>query len=181
MFMAEGFNGFVSKPVVMSELERVLKGIFPVPAITYGEDVPAEALEMEEAFKKDELDILRDGGITVENGLDYCMGDRELYKEVLVEYALDGEIKKTELEGYMGDRSWDDFRIRVHAVKSSSKTIGAEKLFRSAEMLEEASGDHKEETIMLLYPEFLSEYNRVTELIRSIYDVRAAEDDAYEI
>ena len=181
MFMAEGFNGFVSKPVVMSELERVLKGIFPVSAITYGEDVPAEALEMEEAFKKDELDILRDGGITVENGLDYCMGDRELYKEVLIEYALDGEIKKTELEGYMGDRSWDDFRIRVHAVKSSSKTIGAEKLFRSAEMLEEASRDHKEETIMLLYPEFLTEYNRVTELIRSIYDVRAAEDDAYEI
>ena len=93
----------------------------------------------------------------------------------------DGEIKKIELEGYMEDRNWDDFRIRVHAVKSSSKTIGAEKLFRSAEMLEEASRDHKEETIMLLYPEFLTEYNRVTELIRSIYDVRVAEDDAYEI
>ena len=48
-------------------------------------------------------------------------------------------------------------------------------------MLEEASRDHKEETIILLYPEFLTEYNRVTELIRSIYDVRAAEDDAYEV
>ncbi|MCR5685231.1 MAG: response regulator, partial [Lachnospiraceae bacterium] len=35
MFMAEGFDGFVSKPIELIELERVLKNVLPKSAITY--------------------------------------------------------------------------------------------------------------------------------------------------
>ena len=35
MFIAEGFDGFVSKPIELIELERVLKNVLPKSAITY--------------------------------------------------------------------------------------------------------------------------------------------------
>ncbi len=192
MFIAEGFDGFVSKPIVLSELERVMKNVFPASAITYGEAEPFETAPQTipqtepqtVPEEKDELLRLTEGGISVSNGLEYCMDDRELYKEILVEYARDAGRKQQELDEFYNDKDWENYKIRIHAVKSSSRTIGAEKLFRSAEMLEEASRDKKEETIRILYPEFVTEYDRVVSLIKSIYDKEdydAAEEDLDEI
>ncbi len=179
MFMSEGFDGFVSKPIVLSELERVLKGILPASVITYEKEAGSKPDEE----KKDDITLLNEAGILTENGLDYCMNDRNLYKEVLIEYARDEKKKMKELDGYFKDKDWENYKIRIHAVKSSSRTIGAERLFRSAEMLETASGDRNEAAVRALYPEFITEYTKVTALIREIYaeeDFDAPEDDLDE-
>ncbi len=172
MFAAEGFNGFVSKPIVISELERVLKSIVPASRISYEEVSEGDHRKKggsDVQKKKDDITRLEEAGIQTQNGLEYCMDDRELYKEVLVEYAGDSAEKLSELDRYLNEKDWENFRIRIHAVKSSSRTIGAERLFRSAEMLETASGDKNEAAVTALYPEFLSEYRKVTGLIKEIY------------
>lgn len=180
MFISEGFDGFVSKPIVLPELERVLKSVFPASVITY-EKKGYTAGKPEE--KKDELTVLKEAGIVTENGLDYCMNDRELYKEVLIEYAKDEPEKQKELEGYYDAKDWENYRIRIHAVKSSSRTIGAERLFRSAEILETASAEGNEQAVRALYPEFVKEYRKVSDTIRALYDIEDSdtpEDDLYE-
>ncbi len=174
MFASEGFDGFVSKPIVLAELERVLRNVFPASAISYEGDDAAEAGSTENKTgerpqSRDPMDVLREAGITVESGLDYCMDDKELYREVLMEYAMDGESRISELDGYYAAADWENFKIRVHAVKSSSKTIGADRLSRSAAMLEQSSADENEGAIKALYPEFLSEYRRISGVIKELY------------
>lgn len=186
MFISEGFDGFVSKPIVLSELERVLKSVFPASMITYGgkeDTVIQTGQNWKKDQKKDEMTVLEEAGIRTENGLDYCMNDRELYKEVLIEYANDEPEKHKELEEYYNEKDWENYRIRIHAVKSSSRTIGAEKLFRSAEMLETASAEGNEDAVKALYPEFVSEYRKITDIIRRLYnieDLDTPEDDLNE-
>jgi CheY-like chemotaxis protein len=174
MFASEGFDGFVSKPIVLAELERVLRNVFPASAISYEGDDAAEAgltenKTGERPQSRDPMDVLREAGIAVESGLDYCMDDKELYREVLMEYAMDGESRISELDGYYAAADWENFKIRVHAVKSSSKTIGADRLSRSAAMLEQSSADENEGAIKALYPEFLSEYRRISGVIKELY------------
>lgn len=43
MFIAEGFDGFVSKPIELAELERVLKNVLPPARISY-EDIESEEI-----------------------------------------------------------------------------------------------------------------------------------------
>ena len=56
MFMEEGFDGFVSKPIEIEELERVLKKTLPSNAISYvdeGDDEDYEADEKKDTSKAD--------------------------------------------------------------------------------------------------------------------------------
>ena len=46
------------------------------------------------------------------------------------------ELKKEEeLESYFNAGNWDEYKIRIHAVKSTSKMIGAAYLFEKANIL----------------------------------------------
>lgn len=176
MFMTEGFDGFVSKPIVISELERVLKSVFPASSISYGggEDDESGGFSSAEAentkVSKDDMELLGEGGVSVSQGLAFCMGDKDLYREVLIEYARDEKKKTRELKEFYDDKDWDNYKIRIHALKSSSKTIGADRLSKSAEMLETAAKDHNEAAIDELYPEFTAQYKKMTSLIKQVYD-----------
>ena len=157
----------------------MLKSVFPASVISHEDDIRDDGDGKQasdiKAPPEDPLALLRDGGISVDSSLEYCMGDVELYREVLIEFANDKEQKLKELEEFFNDKDWENYRIRVHAVKSSSRTIGAEKLSRSAAMLEQSSADANEKAVEALYPEFILEYGRVTELIHSIYNGESIE------
>ena len=64
--------------------------------------------------------------------------------------------------------------IRVHAVKSSAKTIGAQALSDSAKKLEKASGDRDEDYIVREYPGFVKIYRSTLAAINEAY---GTEDD----
>ena len=49
MFMDEGFDGFVSKPIELVELERVIKRLLPKDAITYGNEKEEAGAENKKA------------------------------------------------------------------------------------------------------------------------------------
>ena len=75
-------------------------------------------------------------GVNVEMGLDYCAGDEDFYREMLRLFSTQGAEKRAEISALYESANWTDYAIKVHALKSTSLTIGAEALSAQAKELE---------------------------------------------
>ena len=162
MFRNEGFTEFVPKPIERTVLERVLRKVLPKGCIQYSvtsENTekpmkkPAEAVrsvstDNPEQSKPTETpvptadvsalpyDRLVRAGVNVEMGLDYCAGDEDFYREMLRLFSTQGAEKRAEIAALYESANWTDYAIKVHALKSTSLTIGAEALSAQAKELE---------------------------------------------
>ena len=162
MFIKEGFDAFVSKPIENEELERALRKVLPKESILYineddTDDDPVNAASGDEVMEfgpQDEepadkpvgqgllpLDKLEEMGFSTENGMGYCSDDEELYKELLVQFAEDAGERISKLERAYSAKSLKDYEITIHATKSASKMIGLEDLSEDAMKLEKAAHD----------------------------------------
>ena len=77
-------------------------------------------------------------GINVQLGLDYCCGEDGFYMEMLDMFYTQAEKKKSEIVALYDAADWDEYTVKVHALKSTSMTIGAEGLAEQARLLEQA-------------------------------------------
>ena len=74
----------------------------------------------------------------MELGLGYCGGEENFYREMLrIFHAQSGE-KQAELISLYESANWEDYTVKVHALKSTSLTIGAQALSAQAKELEMA-------------------------------------------
>lgn len=72
----------------------------------------------------------------MELGLDYCGGEEDFFREMLRMFAAQSEDKRAELAALYESANWADYAVKVHALKSTSLTIGAESLSAQAKELE---------------------------------------------
>lgn len=112
----------------------------------------------------DMMELLNDiPELDVKTGLTYCM-DEEFYKEVLEEYV--GADKLEELNNYYNAKDWENYRIKVHALKSTSMTIGAVTLSEGAKALEAASKELDEAYITAHHDEVMKQYEELLGKLR---------------
>lgn len=81
-------------------------------------------------------DLLTQAGVNVELGLNYCSGDEEFYREMLRMFCAQSMDKRAEIVSLYETANWADYAVKVHALKSTSLTIGAETLSAQAKELE---------------------------------------------
>ena len=79
---------------------------------------------------------LRQAGVNTEIGLNYCGGEENFYREMLRIFFAQSEEKRAELVSLYEEENWPDYTVKVHALKSTSLTIGAETLSAQAKELE---------------------------------------------
>ena len=72
----------------------------------------------------------------MDQGLHYCQGDTDLYDSLLKQFVAESVTKKAGLEEHYKDKSMYDYEILVHALKSTSKMIGAMELSEEAKSIE---------------------------------------------
>jgi len=108
-----------------------------------GSVATSESLSMPQESTTPLFDNLRRIGINVELGLNYCYGAEDFYTEMLQMYYEQSTEKRSEIVSLYENEDWAGYAIKVHALKSTSLTIGAEKLSGQAKALELAgkSGD----------------------------------------
>lgn len=176
MFLAEGFDGFVSKPVEIDELERVLKQVLPKSFISFVDaDGALEAAEEEPevpvirpAEEKDFISELRKSGIDTDAGLKYCVGDKEFYKSLLLQFASEAPDKIASMKNYYQIRDWHNYEILVHALKSTSKMIGVSGLSDKAKALEKAAKENDEGFILANHETMIKDYGKITAEVRDM-------------
>ncbi len=97
-----------------------------------------EAIEPEEDEEFSRFAPLKQAGLNVKLGMDYCCGEEDFYKEMLDTFQKHSREKEVELLTLYKTGNWEDYIIKVHALKSTSLTIGAEGLSELARAIEQA-------------------------------------------
>ena len=158
-YMEEGFSDYMAKPireeVLLSTLRKFLPKelVKPVGEPKKTETAPAEKLEN----LSDMLDTA--------TGLAYCMNDQNFYNEMLDEY-VNGD-KTDELVEYFEKQDFEYYRITVHAVKSTSLTIGANKVSADAKALEMACKENDLDYVKANHQAFIEEYSKLIQALRA--------------
>lgn len=163
MFIEEGFQDFMAKPVELSVLERVLERNIPKNKI---QKVETAAEVSEPETDKTESTELYLEDIDVKKGIQYC-GGIENYIEVLRIQCEEGRNNQDKLQNYFTERDLNNYTILVHAIKSSSKSIGADRLSQIAKSLEAAGKAQDWEYITANHQELLKEQNRILNIIEN--------------
>lgn len=132
LYISEGFDDYLSKPVDYADLERMLIKHLPKKFIRRIEcSDEYRNMNTAEYFTNADFSVLN-----TKIGMKYCRGDPQMYRELLDVYSTQstGYIKR--LDGDIDSGNTEDYAIVAHAIRSSSKNIGAEKLSGIAKLQE---------------------------------------------
>lgn len=191
MFLGEGFNDFMEKPVENSVLERVLQRNLPAEKIVYKEENDLEESgsgEQEQPLKEVEVEKEKQrekakendetiegqppkkgdtiGDLDKKTGMTFCGGE-ENWLEILKVCGDSASENKTKLEEFYQTKNWREYTILIHGVKSSMRTIGAIPLSDMAKALEQAGKAEDTAYIEAHHGEMLAEYNRVDSFLHA--------------
>ena len=94
--------------------------------------------------------------------------DKDFYKDMLKEYIQ--SEKTASIEQYFESKDWDNYRVLVHALKSTSLTIGAVSLSEKAKALEMAAKDGKEDYILSHHREVMEDYKGLLNTLHEVLE-----------
>ena len=175
MFLKEGFDEFVSKPIEYSEMEHVLRKVLPKSAIIWVDENIENIEKGDKNFEKDSRhEVVQ---INTKSALAYCKNDMNFYQELLHKFVVDADKKKSEIDHYFKREDYDNYRIVIHALKSTAKMIGADALSELAQELEAAVQNKDIGYVREHHEEMLLEYSRVVDRISETMDDKKNDTD----
>ncbi|MDR1871556.1 MAG: response regulator [Deltaproteobacteria bacterium] len=169
LFLTNGFNDFISKPIETSKLDAVLKTWIPAglrrdlgepgqaepQALIPPETDPPETIPPETVTN--DAPPPQIPGLNAAAGLARLGGNLRLYRKLLQAFQKDLETGLGPLENAPLEATLSDFTTKVHAFKSGLANIGADELAKTAALLENAGRKIDFPTINDLLPRFREE------------------------
>ena len=116
--------------------------------------------------------------LDVELGIENCGSEEGLLRALDI-FAGNANIKADEIEDFYRSDSIEDYTIRVHALKSSARIIGAVNLSEKARLLEEAGKNKDREYITAHTFETVEEFRNLGNILKAAFEDK--NDDAKEI
>ncbi len=177
-YLQKGFCDFLAKPVVTEQLDEIILKYLPKDLIQECEMKQV----IEEAFDLDKLPVLDE--------FDFGYAMRMLKSEDLLMQSLENfrDILKyvpEKLNGFLIDIEAEDslsmYRIEVHALKSTSATVGALLLSKLARIIEVAAINADISKIMLLHPVLLEEIEKHRNRLDTLFVEEKAVIESYEM
>jgi len=154
MFLSEGMNDFVAKPIELRILEAKVKQWLPFDKVRKATEEELAAF-IAEKKAADERIVIADLDTDEARRL---LGSDELFYRVLNEYRKKIKSKANIIQNALTDEDWERYTIEVHALKSASKQIGAMELGELAAALEKAGNERDITSIKIMTPELLNRY-----------------------
>ena len=171
-YLAEGFDDYLTKPIDSVKLENMLIELLPEDKVLMPEDDGFEPIADETLSIIDDIgtgslipDFVRNiDEIDTETGIKNC-GNEEAYLETIKIFA--GMVKDHADET---QRLWDsgDIKgatVKIHALKSSSRIIGATDLGELAQELENAGNEGDTEKLGSEIGNLLDRYKKIGEAL----------------
>ena len=138
MFLENGFNDFISKPISLKELNNAL--IKWLPPEKVNEIKPDAESKTIEKTQENFLDALsRVDGINTEIAMECFSGMEDIYRDTFELFYRKIMNECEAMSGYLNSGNIHYFSISVHAIKSTLSTVGAMNLSEMAFKLEMAS------------------------------------------
>ena len=147
MYLDEGFQGYLSKPINVHDLEETLLRLLPDKYIVrknVPEEVDEEPLEEKLWFKRIS-NVLTD--VDIKQGLMYSNNDYMSYLNLLRVIYNDSYTQVAKLNRFKEKIDLDEFRVTIHALKSVTASVGAGELSTMCKDLEQHAKDADSEYI----------------------------------
>ena len=154
-YMAAGFSDYLAKPVKGEELEEMLLKYLPTEKIRLQEErVEPYVPVVESSFTADEntTDVVgtapdseEEDLISKKDGMSFFGNNEKLYLDLVKMYVEISANKRKEIVEAYDEENWTDYTTYVHALKSSSKNIGALSVYDIARRLEAAGAQMESE------------------------------------
>ncbi len=160
-YLSEGFTDYLTKPIDYKAFERAMLAYLPKDKVLPGKTRRNSRLNS----SGEERSALRSAGIDYKTGLVYCQGDEKFYHSLLYEFARSTPEKSKKLFEYLRAEDLKNYGVMVHAIKSTSKTIGAAGLSDEALVLEKAAKNSDRDTIVNGHEAFLEKYKELADEI----------------
>ena len=133
-----GFDDYLEKPVNGKRLEEMLIKYLPKDKLL---EKNAGDRQDDNSAYGDALIRLQDKGfINIEDGIEYA-GSYDMFIKTLKFFRDSVDKKADELDALYRAGDISDYTVKIHALKSTSKVIGAYELSEKARLLETAGND----------------------------------------
>ncbi len=137
MFLDNGFQDFISKPIDMAKLDAVLRRwVRDKEKEAEGAPLAVENAADTETTIPDSMTIC---GVDMDKALARFSGDGTVLLSILRSYAEGTRTLMTNLRGYLETENLSDYAVAVHGIKGSSYGIAAKDAGKAAEALEIAA------------------------------------------
>ncbi len=162
--ISEGFDEYLSKPLLKEDLEQILLSVWKpdeadteIVPLKESCTEPDKKVTVEEETLSESLDKI---GIDMRAGLGYCNEDEDIYYEIL-NLAIETYPEKSQkLQQWYEEKDYKNYIIEVHGLKSSLWIVGATKLGQFAEKQEKTlkadDTDFLNETYHVLQKDYFS-------------------------
>lgn len=173
-YINKGFNGYLTKPIDRDLLETAIMKHIPEELMIK----PTEEMAEEEITElPDDLKWLEEAdGISVDDGIQSSGGVMNFIQSLRLFYdTIDGNAKVV-MDAYE-DGNIRLFTIKVHALKSSARIIGASALSELAAALEDAGNKNDMEFINANTNRFISDYTAYKNILERLVEEDKKRDD----
>ena len=171
MFLDEGFQEFISKPVELSILDRTIRNFLDPKKLIYN------------SVDNDEEKCVAEKGLedfNIEQGITYC-GNYDNFIDVLQIHCNEGEDNLIKLNDLFERKDWKNYSILVHGLKSSMKSVGANILSEKARLLESASKRLDEQYIFNNHYDMMQEYERIIKVLYNYFEIDCEQSDESDL
>ncbi len=169
-YIEEGFTDYLSKPVDGSTLETALIKYLPPEKVVLqsADDVSDE--EIEEAKEISELEkfYMETSGLSYSEAIKNCATE-EILSKTLQQFWNSIQNNLRDIEKFEAEGDIKNYTIKVHALKSSARLIGASELSAQAMYLEDCGNNNDVDSIKDLTPELLRNYGEYLEKLSPLY------------
>ncbi len=175
-YLKEGFDDFLSKPIVPDKLENMIQKMLPEELIQTADPANMPAAKADEDGCPQDLPVVE--------GIDWNyawlhLPDRELLAYTLKEFydQIDpaADALERDYERITDDAFLEQYRIQVHAMKSLAATVGIVTLSGVARVLESAAKDGKINIITAMTDIFLEEWRSYRQRLQGVFGIGTEE------
>lgn len=186
MFLQNGFDDFFAKPIVYQKLEKLLWKYLPQNKI-----IESDVTQSEEQIHKEteEASQIQQRLETVsELDLEYAYLHNKEPRDLLAvieDFVPIADTDAATLDIFKKNISDRDnlrqYRIKVHAMKTSAAMIGALTVSSIAKLLEHAARDENTDIIETIHPIFMEQWKSLNEQLKTICSVEEHEQELKDI
>ena len=165
LYISEGFDDFMSKPIRPDKLEKMIKELLSA------RDLENNCGEKTTSIQEKDNDLPSIEGVNWDIAIEHLV-DKELVIETIGDFYSTMSVEKDYLrkcyDNIEDEEMLKNYRVKVHAMKSSLALIGITGLSEKAKALEMAAADADRRYILEHTDEFLHEWELYTERLAVI-------------
>ena len=174
MFLSEGMNDFVAKPIELRTIVAKIKKWLPATKIEKGSAISESVGNTEDKSKLVIGDLDTDSARKM-------LGNDKLFWSILKEYYKAIPAKSMRIKELQQRGDWQAYTIEVHALKSTSRQIGATELADMAATLEKAGNERNLQEIQKHTDLMLQKYVGYLDILRPFCEEEETTDEKSEI